>query len=98
MILSLTKFLPSDNSSLMEAADSLKRLSDSDYIELAYILRKIIRECDFDTERKAMMLRGFDILYAGDYDIFVTLSKLISKTPLEDNNDAKAKVEEVVKW
>lgn len=97
MILNLLKFLPKDNSPLMDAVNKLMVMSDSEYIELAYILRKIMRECDYDTERCVIMFRGFDIMQSTDYDIFVTLSKLISKSPFEDSNDAKAKVEEVIK-
>ena len=97
MILNLLKFLPNDNSSLWDAANRLMVMTDSEYIELAYMLRKIIRECDFDTETKRIMFRGRDIIYTGDFRVLVTLSKLISMSPYESEDDAKAKVEEVNK-
>lgn len=97
MILSLTKFLPSDSSSLWESANRLMVMSDNEFIELAYILRKVIRECDFNTETHEIMLRGYNIIYSDDYELFVTLSKLISKQPYECKEDAETKVKEVIK-
>lgn len=93
MIQNLLKFLPNDNSSLWHAANRLMVMSDSEYIELAYILRKIIREGDYNTETKTIMFRGQDIIYTGDSRVLVTLSKLISMSPYEDEEDAKKKLE-----
>ena len=97
MILNLLKFLTHDDCSLWEASNRLMVMSDNEFIELAYMLRKIIRECDFNTETHEIMLRGYNIIYSDDYEIFVTLSKLISKKPFEDAEVAKAKVEEGIK-
>lgn len=97
MIQNLLKFLPDDNSSLWYAANRLMAMSDSEYIELAYILRRIIRDGDFNTETKTIMYRGHNIIYSGDYRVLVTLSKLISMSPYENEDDAKAKIEGGVK-
>lgn len=92
MIQNLLKFLPDDNSSLWHAANRLMVMSDSEYIELAYILRKIIRDCDFNTETNTIMFRGFEIIYTGDYRVLVTLSKLLCMSPYESEDDAKKRV------
>ena len=97
MILNLLKFLTHDDCSLWEASNRLMVMSDNEFIELAYMLRKIIRECDFNTETHEIMLRGYNIVYSDDYELFVTLSKLISKQPFECKEDAETKVKEVIK-
>lgn len=97
MIVNLRSLLTRDNSSLWEAASRLMVLSDDEYIKLAYILRKIIRECDYNTETQELMFRGFNIIYDGDCEVLLILSKLISKEPYQDINDAKQKVEKIIK-
>lgn len=93
MIQNLLNFLPDDDSSLWHAANRLMVMDDSEYIELAYILRKIIREGDYNTDTKTIMFRGFDIIYTGDSRVLVTLSKLISMSPYESEEDAKKRLE-----
>lgn len=97
MILDLLEFLTPDNSSLTEAADRLAVMTDYEFVELAYILRKILRECNYDTEKNIVMFRGFEILYSDDYEIFVTFSKLFSKHPYESVYDVADKIKEVIK-
>lgn len=93
----LLKYLPKDNSSLYEGANSLMVMSDEEYIMLAYLLRKIIRECDFDPITGDISLRGFYLMDWCDGDMFVVFSKLISHTPYMNQYEAKTKVEEVTK-
>lgn len=97
MILNLLSFMTIDDSSLWESANRLMVMSDNEFIELAYILRKVIRECDYNTETHEIMLRGYNIIYSSDYEVFVTLSKLISKEPFDGAEIVKAKIEEGVK-
>lgn len=94
MIRNLLSFMTLDNSSLWESANRLMVMSDEEYIELAYMLRKIIRECDYDTITGDISLKGFSIINSYDCEVFVPLSKLISKEPFRNKYDAKAKVEE----
>lgn len=97
MILNLLKFLTPDNNSLTEAADRLMVMSDYEYVELAYILRKILRECDYDTEKNVVMFRGFEVIYSDDYEIFLTFSKLFSKQPYESVYNVADKFKGVIK-
>lgn len=93
MIQDLLKFLPCDNMSLYMTAERLRAMSDYEYIELAFMLRKIIRESCYDTETGDISLRGFIIINSYDYEVLVLLSKLISQQPYESKEDVKAKVE-----
>lgn len=97
MILNLLKFLTHDDSSLWEAANRLMVMTDNEFLELAYILRKIIRECDYNTESNEVMIRGYNLIYSDDYEIFVTFSKMISKQPYESVYDVADKFKEVIK-
>lgn len=96
MILNLLSFLTRDDSSLWDGANSLMVMSDEEYIKLAYILRKIIRECDYDTEKNVVMFKGLDLIYSDDYELFVTFSKLISLQPYKSVYDVPNKIKEVI--
>lgn len=93
----LLSFLPQDNSALGEAAENLKNMSDEEFFELAYLLRKIIRECDIDPIRGDISLRGFYLMDVCDGDMLVIFSKLISHTPYLNQYEAKKKLEEGIK-
>lgn len=84
MILELLKFLPLDNSALSEGANQLKNLSDEEFLEMAYILRKIIRECYYNTASGDILFRGMSLAYDDNCEVFVMLSKLISKSPFQN--------------
>ena len=88
MILELLKFLPKDDISLTKAAERLMVMSDNEYIELAYILRKIIRECYYNTESCEVLFRGLYLAYDDDCEVIAMLSKLISQTPFENKDVA----------
>lgn len=93
MIVNLLSVLTNDDSSLYLAANRLMVMSDYEYIELAYLLRKIIRECSYDTELGEISLRGFNIMGCYDCELLVPLSKLISQKPYENVEDAKKRLE-----
>ncbi len=96
MILDLLKFLPKDNSALSEAANQLKNLSDEEFLELAYILRKIMRESYYNTESCEILFRGLGFAYDDNCEVFVMFSKLISKTPFENKYVAQEKRKEII--
>lgn len=93
MIVDLLSVLTDDDSSLYLAANRLMGLSDYEYIELAYLLRKIIRDCSYDTEKGEISLRGFYIMGTYDCELLVPLSKLISQHPYENKEDVKKRLE-----
>lgn len=90
-------YMPDHECSMDDAVERIKNMSNDNLVEIAYLMRKLLRHSIYDTTSGVMTLVGdFKSDYV-DNDSLVVFSKLLSRNPYKSVEEVEEKLDSFIK-
>lgn len=97
MILRISELIPDLQSDMEVAVENIKKMSDDELIDIAYVMRKVLRHCVYHTCSQSIELIGDFNADWVDTTSIMAYSKLLSVNPYKSVEEVKEGIDNIIK-
>ena len=97
MTLRISELIPDLQSDMEVAVENIKKMSDDELIDIAYVMRKVLRRCVYHTCSQSIELIGDFNADWVDSTSIMTYSKLLSLEPYKSVEEVKESIDNIIK-